>query len=180
MHLKDYIKLYSNTYTSSECKDIINVMSLNKWDRHTWYSPGGNTEMRDYDPYVMDIADFPLKPVMNKIGEYTNELSLYPPIVSQMSKPRANQYRLGQRMDAHNDHIHSLFQNDQGIPVLSIIIMLDEDYDGGELVYEFKDGDISYKLKAGDVIIWPSLFMYPHRVNEVTRGIRTSVVSWAY
>jgi hypothetical protein len=33
---------------------------------------------------------------------------------------------------------------------------------------------------TGDVIIFPSTFLYPHKVNEVKKGIRYSFVSWAW
>ena len=42
----------------------------------------------------------------------------------------------------------------------------------------FKDKEI--KLKTGDILIFPSNFMYPHRVEPVKKGIRFSFVSWVY
>ena len=41
-------------------------------------------------------------------------------------------------------------------------------------------GDQVIPFEAGDVIIFPSNFMYPHRVEPVTKGARYSYVSWAY
>ena len=180
MRLSDYIKLYPNTYSINECKKLLDNLAKKEWTKHSWYNPDFGKHTKESDPFVVDYHDFPLNPVMNKIGEYVKDLVVYPPIVRQLTYPRANQYRQGCEMAIHNDHIHNIFDNDSGIPTLSIIIMLDEDYEGGELVYEFKDGDLSFKLRSGDVIIWPSLFMYPHRVNKVTNGVRTSIVTWAY
>jgi len=42
----------------------------------------------------------------------------------------------------------------------------------------FKDKKI--KLKQGDLILFPSLFLYPHRVEPVFKGVRYSYVSWVY
>ena len=36
------------------------------------------------------------------------------------------------------------------------------------------------KLKRGDILMFPSNFMYPHEVKEVTKGIRYSFVGWAF
>jgi predicted 2-oxoglutarate/Fe(II)-dependent dioxygenase YbiX len=42
----------------------------------------------------------------------------------------------------------------------------------------FKDYEI--KLNAGDILIFPSVFMFPHRVDKVSKGTRYSFVSWAW
>ena len=34
--------------------------------------------------------------------------------------------------------------------------------------------------QTGDILIFPSNFMYPHRVEPVKKGIRFSFVSWVY
>jgi len=36
------------------------------------------------------------------------------------------------------------------------------------------------ELKAGSVMIFPSIFLYPHRVEPIKKGTRHSFVSWAY
>ena len=35
-------------------------------------------------------------------------------------------------------------------------------------------------LSKGDIIIFPSNFMYPHKVEPVTKGIRYSYISWIW
>ena len=81
-------------------------------------------------------------------------------------------------MAEHCDHISSLFDgNVKGIPMLSIVGQLNDDFDGGEFVM-WRDKVIPFE--TGDVIIFPSNFMYPHRVEPVTKGDRYSYVSWAY
>ena len=36
------------------------------------------------------------------------------------------------------------------------------------------------KLKKGDIVVFPSVFMYPHRVDRITEGVRDSFVSWVW
>ena len=79
-------------------------------------------------------------------------------------------------MEENCDHITSLFK-DGGIPILSIIIGLNDNYKGGEFIM-FKDKE--YKIESGDIIIFPSNFLYPHKVMPVTKGIRYSAVSWVW
>ena len=61
--------------------------------------------------------------------------------------------------------------------MLSIVGQLNEDFEGGEFVMW---GDQVIPFEKGDIIIFPSNFMYPHRVEPVTKGERYSYVSWAY
>lgn len=51
-----------------------------------------------------------------------------------------------------------------------------ESYEGGELVIEKSEGNLSYKLDAGSIILYPSTFL--HRVETVTKGTRFVVVGW--
>jgi len=65
---------------------------------------------------------------------------------------------------------------------LSIILLLNDDYEGGELI--FKSIDLQKDLHIIDVkknraVLFPSNFMYPHTVKPVTKGTRYSIVSWA-
>ena len=81
-------------------------------------------------------------------------------------------------MAEHCDHISSLFDGKvKGIPMLSIVGQINEDFDGGEFVMW---GEKVIEFKSGDLIIFPSNFVYPHRVEPVTKGARYSYVSWAY
>ena len=36
------------------------------------------------------------------------------------------------------------------------------------------------KFKKGDILIFPSIFLYPHRVDPVNKGIRHSYISWVW
>ena len=82
------------------------------------------------------------------------------------------------KMAEHCDHISSLFDgNVKGIPMLSIVRQLNDDFDGGEFIM-WRDKVIPFE--TGDVIIFPSNFMYPHKVEPVTKGNRYSYVSWAF
>ena len=65
----------------------------------------------------------------------------------------------------------------KGIPVLSIIGILNDDYEGGELIM-FEDEKID--TKKGDLLIFPSNFLYPHEIAPVTEGVRYSYVSWVW
>jgi predicted 2-oxoglutarate/Fe(II)-dependent dioxygenase YbiX len=81
-------------------------------------------------------------------------------------------------MANHCDHIHSLFDGThKGIPIISVIGVLNDNYKGGEFIMF---DNMKIELKQGDVMLFPSNFLYPHRVEPVTEGTRYSFVSWAW
>lgn len=59
---------------------------------------------------------------------------------------------------------------------VSVVVYFNDDYDGGEI--EFPGFDVSYKPQSGDILIFPSSFIYNHNVKEITRGIRYAAVNW--
>ena len=36
------------------------------------------------------------------------------------------------------------------------------------------------ELGVGDVVMWPSVFLYPHEVTPVTKGTRITAVMWGW
>jgi predicted 2-oxoglutarate/Fe(II)-dependent dioxygenase YbiX len=62
---------------------------------------------------------------------------------------------------------------------LSLIFFPNEDYEGGNLVFQFPDQNLRVSVKQNQLLIWPSTFLYPHKVEPVTKGNKYSVVAWA-
>ena len=75
----------------------------------------------------------------------------------------------------HVDHANTVPRT------LSCIYLVNDDYEGGELVFALPNQQETYEVekKANRMVIWPSNFLYPHMVKPVTKGIRYSIVSWA-
>ena len=91
---------------------------------------------------------------------------------------KINKYTENKKMAIHCDHIHTIFDGElKGVPILSVLGFLNDDYDGGELIMF---DDQVCEVKKGDLLIFPSNFLYPHKVNPVTKGVRYSIVSWVY
>jgi hypothetical protein len=79
-------------------------------------------------------------------------------------------YLENNKYDTHIDDFgHRAFRR------LSISILLTDDFTGGE--FEFF-GEEKISLKRNQAIIFPSSWMYPHRVLPITSGIRRSIVTW--
>jgi len=63
---------------------------------------------------------------------------------------------------------------------LSIIINLNNNYEGGDLVFGDNQAKPIHRIKLGegDVIFFPSNFLYPHSIEPIKKGKRYSIVSW--
>ena len=76
----------------------------------------------------------------------------------------------------HTDHC-------SGSPrTLSVVLFLNNDYEGGELVFkslDYQKDILTVDVKPNRGIIFPSNFMFPHTVKPVSKGTRYAVVSWA-
>jgi predicted 2-oxoglutarate/Fe(II)-dependent dioxygenase YbiX len=187
--LKDCIFVEKNIIPESVCQYIIETIDKRDWRPHSWYNVNNNSfnseETMELDVQTAtDDLNSLLVPYIIQAGALYNEKfsnSNNPrtlQIMNKFSRVRFNRYGSGQIMREHYDHIHSLFDgNEKGIPVLSFVLNFNGDYEGGELQFW---GDFPVKLGCGDIIMFPSLFLYPHGVNEVTKGKRYSGVCWAW
>jgi len=86
----------------------------------------------------------------------------------------------------HKPKDHNLMYTPQAnlldtVRKLSVSAILNDDYEGGELMFRWLDDksnlkEVSVKCAAGDLVIFPSYL--DHKVAPVTKGTRYSVVAW--
>lgn len=92
---------------------------------------------------------------------------------AQVFDMQALKYQKNQHYKYHVDDGHGFNRK------FSCIILLNNDYEGGELCFKtLDDPEIKIDVVPGRIIIWPSNFMYPHKINPVKKGTRYSIVSW--
>jgi hypothetical protein len=187
--LTDFISI-TNTIPKEICEDIINKTKDSQWQKHAWYNQVNDTSNSAEDK-ELDVL-FPPPDITQLVSQYVvNAFSAYESVCKKLSAEtnfsgtinqwcgiRLNRYNENTLMRPHFDHIHSLFDGQQkGIPVLSLVGLLNKDYEGGELTFF---DDYKLDLKQGDIVVFPSCFLYPHKVNEITKGTRYSLVSWGW
>lgn len=78
-------------------------------------------------------------------------------------------YGEGQHFQEHHDHGYSYNC------VVSLVAFPNDDYEGGELYFRLQN--VSIKPRAGEVYVFPSNFMYPHRAMPVKSGVKYSMVT---
>jgi len=76
-----------------------------------------------------------------------------------------------------NLHIDTILQEKTDVMrKLTVILFLNDDFEGGKLFLQYGQEKVYPSQNAGDVIIFPSFLL--HSVEPITSGIRRSIVTW--
>tara|TARA_R100001509_G_C4790281_1_gene189530 strand:+ start:169 stop:714 length:546 start_codon:yes stop_codon:yes gene_type:complete len=177
-HLEAIMELKNITHPDFNRKiiDLIKIKSTKKLT----VIDGVNKNIRDVNGYTLNF-DTPTNIFyFNVIKREIMKLYLhYKTKFPQLRSEKLNQidllkYNVGGKYTTHVDQFTTEPRH------LSIIINLNEDYEGGDLMFTNQKGEEikKIKLKTGSVIFFPSNFMYPHSIKPITKGIRYSIVAW--
>ena len=177
MQVDDYVKCF-NLVPKHICDSLIEIHDKDEqWKQHTWYSPSDNKQESKHSKELDVLYNKNLKVLDQYLGKaltnYYEETGLRN-LVTYYSNVRLNKYKTGTVMSEHFDLIRRNQQD--GIPVLTFLGLLNDNFEGGQFVLRQKDMD----FKQGDIMVFPSTFIYPHFVREVLKGTRYSFVAWAY
>jgi len=82
-------------------------------------------------------------------------------------------YQEGGQFGAHSD---TILGKPGGFRQLSAVIYLNDDYTGGETY--FPRQSLKFKAEAGDLLMFPSTFCYPHESLPVIKGTKYAIVTW--
>ena len=184
-NLEAYIKTYK-MLDEETCKQTIKEIEEIHWSQHTFYNVTDGSYGTRSGEKELDIGYSQTSTknvIMQKIWDsylnYVKDLNFsWWSSWSGYTEVRFNRYKETRLMAEHCDHIHSIFEGERkGIPVMTALGSLNDDYTGGEFVM-FEDTVIPFK--AGEIKIFPSCFLFPHRIDPVTEGTRYSFVSWAW
>lgn len=192
--IEDYI-LVQNLLSGPFCSELVHALESANWQKASWYSYRSDATVHkaEEEPEMLRASrvqqerlnPFVIKALENYqdacgwsgLGRKGENSSLGERWITRISVIRFNRYPVGTRMRQHYDHIQSIFDGqNKGIPIVSVVGNLNEDYVGSE----FYCRDIEIPLRTGDVLIFPSNFMFPHAVAPTEEGVRYSFVAWAY
>jgi predicted 2-oxoglutarate/Fe(II)-dependent dioxygenase YbiX len=184
--LGDYLVAFKGAIPLYACQSVVQAIQHNDWQQHKFHNSLtketiAKSGAQEFDmshslgESELQISNF----LRDAFTKYLTALNLsWFTHLQAATHPRFNKYVLNRKMAEHCDHIHTIFDgNDRGIPILTALAILNDEYEGGELVFW---QDTVIETGTGDIFVWPSLFLYPHRVEPVTKGERYSAVSWAW
>jgi predicted 2-oxoglutarate/Fe(II)-dependent dioxygenase YbiX len=184
----DFVQVYKKGISPNQCQTVLNKVDSLEWHDHAWssYNKKAGSRSPDTEFKRAEVSNGMIRLLLSGcvnscVEQYTRYIENIFSITigfNGMTIPSINRYSTGQKMLPHVDHITSIFDgNLKGIPTLSVVGLLNNDFTDGQFMF-WEDHDM--KLEAGDIMIFPSNFMYKHHVEPVTQGTRYSFVSWTY
>ena len=176
-----WIGHYKNILSQELCNAIIEEdfnYSKSTYSTHKGLSPDKERVKMD-EIWIRKDSDYyePLKSIVSDVANlYTEEVkkSKRNFVVQKTTDFRVNKYEKGGYMSLHCDNIHHSHGQQYGYPQASVLLFLNDDFEGGEFIVS----ELRLNINKGDAIIFPSNFMFPHEVKKVTKGTRWSIVSW--
>ncbi len=191
MEIKNYIMTVDNFLPYASLSSIIKWVNQknNKFEKAEIFLKNQKSELREdirkVDNFGFDINSkskteihwgYFLGYYFTKLCEDYQKHFKVDSSISGLTDMTFLRYQNGGHYKIHTDHCKNAPRT------LSIIYLLNNDYEGGELIFNLpncKDEILKIEKKPNRVVIWPSNFLYPHQVTPVTKGLRYSIVSWA-
>lgn len=172
MDIRDYIKVYRTDLPETFLENLI---KRNPKFRVTVIGEDRRVDLNKRHCSACDLTDEENKQVWSQVDKclklYQNGMQDVHLHISRNSDGyQVIKYTEGCFYKQHTDMGNSVCRT------LSIILLLNDDFTGGELA--FFNGTYVIPLKKNEMVIFPSNFLYPHQVTPVTSGIRYTMVTW--
>ena len=133
-----------------------------KYKRHDF-----DNDTSEWGDKLRELADDTIYRQMQVVKDYTRRYNIGE--LRYWEATNYIKYGPGQHFQEHHDHGYSYNC------VVSLVGYPNDDYEGGELYFRLQN--IKIKAIAGDLFIFPSNFMYPHRAMPVVSGTKYSMVT---
>mgnify|MGYP003115361194 CR=1 FL=1 len=187
MNLEDYIKIYDGVVPLSTLVSII------KWSKTQKFENGGLGDKNTINKNIRNVellsflnwknnsktkihwTNFLVKVIRFYTERYFKDVNLSAfRNMESVNDISLLKYGIGGKYEPHTDHMAS------NIRVLSFILLLNNDYEGGKLKFMSDENTLLKKIdvQPSRLIVWPSNFMFPHGVEPITKGTRYSIVAW--
>ncbi len=168
-----------NILTSEEITQLIDTLSQGNFvDGQTtagWHAKlvKQNRQLHSKSPDVKALQELVINALQRNL---LFKLAINPKHIHSL---RFSRYEPNMHYGSHTDNAvmggKQFFRSDVSF---TLFLSSPESYEGGELIIEKPEGDLSYKLNAGSIILYPSTFL--HRVETVKTGTRLVVVGWIH
>ena len=173
-NILDFIKVYKGAVSSELCDDIVN-----KYKDSSEFKLAKILDKKSLDNKVRNCYSLPLsddkeiddrlfKEQSKNIHTYSKEFPHV--LINEDTGYELLKYETGGFYVEHVDHAPD------HVRTVSCSIILNDDYEGGEFSFFGKEHII--KASKGDVIMFPSNFVYRHEVLPVTKGTRYAIITW--
>lgn len=115
---------------------------------------------------IKNIYQDTVTPLRQCMTDYTIRYNLNMQYMEAINYVR---YQPGQHFQVHTDHGFSY------TCTVSSVMYLNDEYEGGELWFPYLD--LTFKPEYGDIVLFPSTYIYAHAAKPVTSGVKYSAVT---
>jgi|TARA_R100000426_G_C4823630_1_gene111671 PKHD-type hydroxylase len=177
---KDVGVIQCGEFSAAQCDALIsmsnnpiNVLKLGRVN--TSNEKVVDLKKRDVDVWVIHedqkFDDMTVDQMLVVLAVYANQTFDFN-VTGLLERPQLLRYSEGSKgYDWHLD----IGTGDASTRKISLSIILNNDYEGGELAF-FSEGSQMMKADSGVAVAFPSFL--PHKVMPVTKGERWSLVAW--
>lgn len=165
------IKTYKNFLSKEECDFIINNHKLNLEKAKIGESGVINESIRKANTNTIQIQNDIFQKLNNIIDDSISEMQNI--VLEKINQFKFIEYPTGGYYKWHKD---SSPNTEFASRLLSVVIQLNDNYEGGELLYKTPKGEFVFEKGLGNLHIFSSSIW--HSVTEVTSGQRYSIVNW--
>lgn len=189
--LSDYIIHLKSFIDKNTCKNIAEELrNLKGADKSSQYSDGlGNDEADSFfDPQLESLEKVKESIFKDAIQEYANRVRAFNWAYHEHKRFRYSEmivrrYHPNSELSYHHDDIilevfPQWFPRRQNILTANIYFNDTSEYEGGDL--HFPCVDKSFKPSVGDVVLFPSNWMFYHKVTKITSGHRYAGTLWFF
>lgn len=176
----------ADLFTSSQCDDIVDYITKNSalWsEKEVGNNSGNNVECKFLVVSDMVKSEIPdAKDIDNLIFKNINAvLTAFHETHPDFKGNRDSGYTLRKIYGGTKQHVDGVHSKVAGftkfVRTLSVIIVLNDDYDGG--IFNFLTQNLKFKLKKGEAVLFPPYWTHPHSVTSVGEGqARYTINTW--
>jgi predicted 2-oxoglutarate/Fe(II)-dependent dioxygenase YbiX len=183
LDIRDYVVTFKNLLSQDTCTQLMNWLTTlpeaeNAWDgwevakSATGHDKQEITEHRTCHFTMLNEHRAPNFANLEMALHHVNEKYPFQHNSHSHTGIQVLRYQQGHKFREHIDHYSG------GPRILSVSILLNDDYEGGQ--FSFWQGRHSAERfnEAGDALVFPSGLSFPHQVEPITRGTRYSMVIW--
>ena len=153
--LVDLIHVEKGVIPSELCDIVIKDIEKGEWEKHYWYT-NHTGEYHSEETKELDIQH---------IHPDSHLQKLLAPVMNHSASIYCQKYTFKK------------YKRTREIMSKYSPIRFNDDYEGADL-YFWDENVVS--LGKGDIVIFPSLFLFPHGVTEIKKGVRYSGVAWSW
>ena len=186
----DHILYLPSFIDKDICMSVMNSLDNLERDDSAPYTDGLLNDDADtyFDPDIKFIDKVRDRIFIDGLKEYASKVrtfnwSYYNTKSFHCSEMIIRRYNEGSEFKYHHDDIIAeifphWFLRRQNILTCNFYFSDAKDYEGGDL--KFTCSDKKYHTSMGDIIIFPSNWMFYHEVQKITQGKRYSGTVWLY